>query len=73
MAVAVASGWLVAAIPCRAITAERVLCSGPAGRSPAIARRSIPRPSHVRQAKAINQEHEAISGRLAMTRFLRFG
>ena len=33
IAAAVASGWLVAAIPCRAITADRVLCSGPDGRS----------------------------------------
>ena len=52
MAVAVASGWLVAAIPWRAITAERVLCSGPArpvaGHG---ARGRLPRPSQVRQAK----------------------
>ena len=46
MAVAVASGWLVAAMPCRAITADRVLCSGPDGRSWAEATRCPPAPSH---------------------------
>ena len=35
IAVAVASGWLVAAMPCLAMTAERVLWIGPEGRSAA--------------------------------------
>ena len=70
IAASVASGWLVAAIPCRAITADLVLCGGPAGRSPAIARRSIPRLNHVRQTTAIIKEQEAISARCVIWWFL---
>src|SRR5271165_5204083 len=37
-------------MPCRANTADRVLCKGPYGRSAAKTRRSIPRPSHSNDA-----------------------
>jgi hypothetical protein len=38
--------------PCRDITADRLLCNGPNGRSAAATRRSLPRPS---QSKAISR------------------
>ena len=63
MAVAVASGWLVAAIPCRAITADRVLCSGPDGRSWAEANRCPPTPSQTETARMIVSKHDVRSQR----------
>ncbi len=63
IAVMVASGWLVAAIPCRAITVERVLCNGPAGRSCPQARCWPFKPSHARTAKEMISKQDANSGR----------
>src|SRR5271157_6357101 len=37
-------------MPCRASTADLVLCKGPYGRSAAETRRSLPRPSHSKDA-----------------------
>ena len=63
MAVAVASGWLVHAMPWRAITAERVLCRGPDGRSWAEASLCPNTPSHTNAAMKIAIRQNAKSPR----------
>src|SRR5271166_114578 len=57
-------------MPCRANTADRVLCKGPYGRSAAETRRSLPRPSHSKDAST--RRLGAIdSRRVIMVVFLR--